>query len=289
MMMNNDFAIFILTHGRANNIITLNTLKKCGYTGKTYIVIDNEDKQEDEYKRLYGDSVIVFDKSSMDGKFDIMDNFNNRNVVVFARNALNDIVKQLGITYYMVLDDDYTHFRYRINDKLEYPVHSSGILHGKFDNIISVMLDFFISTKCTSIAFIQGGDLIGGKDNSMVVGYKPKRKVMNTFIFSVDRPYEFTGRINEDVNMYVSMGVRGALFLQIPFISVEQLQTQSNEGGLTEFYLETGTYYKSFYTVMAQPSSVICKLMGNKDKRLHHQISWKHTVPMIIREEFKKI
>ena len=46
--MRNDFAVFILSHGRANNLITLKTLDKIGYTGKTYIIIDNEDEQEEE-------------------------------------------------------------------------------------------------------------------------------------------------------------------------------------------------------------------------------------------------
>ena len=42
--MRNDFAIFILSHGRANKVKTLKTLKDCGYNGKWYIIIDNEDK-----------------------------------------------------------------------------------------------------------------------------------------------------------------------------------------------------------------------------------------------------
>ena len=46
-------AIFILSHGRANKIFTLNTLNKCHYTGKVYILIDDQDPQADEYKRLY--------------------------------------------------------------------------------------------------------------------------------------------------------------------------------------------------------------------------------------------
>ena len=49
MKMNNDFCIFILTHGRPDNLITLNTLKQCGYTGNYYLVIDNEDKRANEY------------------------------------------------------------------------------------------------------------------------------------------------------------------------------------------------------------------------------------------------
>ena len=50
--MKNKFAVFILTHGRANNVITYATLKKQGYTGKIYLMIDDEDKQAEEYKKI---------------------------------------------------------------------------------------------------------------------------------------------------------------------------------------------------------------------------------------------
>lgn len=62
MKMNNDFCIFILTHGRPDNLITLNTLKQCGYTGNYYLVIDNEDKRANEYFEKYRKKVIQFDK-----------------------------------------------------------------------------------------------------------------------------------------------------------------------------------------------------------------------------------
>jgi len=40
-MENKDFAVFILTHGRPDNVKTLSTLKKCGYTDTqaTFIAI----------------------------------------------------------------------------------------------------------------------------------------------------------------------------------------------------------------------------------------------------------
>lgn len=50
--MNNfkkDFAIFILSHGRANDIKTVDTLNKGHYTGDWYVVIDDEDNDEDLY------------------------------------------------------------------------------------------------------------------------------------------------------------------------------------------------------------------------------------------------
>ena len=59
-----DFAVLILSHGRADNVITYKTLQRAGYTGRIYIVIDNEDKQADRYYQNFGDKVIMFDKAA---------------------------------------------------------------------------------------------------------------------------------------------------------------------------------------------------------------------------------
>ena len=48
MAMRDDFCVFILTHGRPDQVHTYDSLMKAGYTGKVYIVIDNEDKTADE-------------------------------------------------------------------------------------------------------------------------------------------------------------------------------------------------------------------------------------------------
>ena len=60
MKMKNNFAVFILTHGRANNVRTYKTLRAQGYTGKIYLMVDDEDSQVEEYKKLYKDQVVVF-------------------------------------------------------------------------------------------------------------------------------------------------------------------------------------------------------------------------------------
>jgi len=52
--MNNNFAVFIITHGRPNDVITFDTLKKQGYTGPTYLIIDNTDKKANEYYKIFG-------------------------------------------------------------------------------------------------------------------------------------------------------------------------------------------------------------------------------------------
>jgi hypothetical protein len=281
-----NFAAFILSHGRANNVITYDTLIKTGYTGDIYIIIDNEDKTAKEYYDKFGDKVVMFDKKKIAKTFDEADNFNDRRAIVYARNACFDIAKDLGIKYFIQLDDDYTTFRFAANDKGEYITSNTAIT--KLDNIFEAMLNFYKSTNIHSIAMAQGGDFIGG-DNSTVFKEKLARKCMNSFICSTDRPFQFVGRINEDVNNYTHKGSLGYLFFTIATVRLEQKQTQSNEGGMTDIYLDNGTYIKSFYSIIFQPSSVTISLMGNKNNRLHHRVNWNATTPVILDEKYKKI
>lgn len=283
--MDNDFAAFILTHGRADNVITYETLKKTGYTGKIYIVIDNEDKTSKEYFDRFGDKVVIFDKKKISKTFDEADNFNDRRSIVYARNACFDIAKKLGIKYFIQLDDDYTTFRFAANERGEYITQNTSITN--LDAIFTAMLNFYKSTDIHSIAMAQGGDFIGG-ENSRVFKEKLARKCMNSFICSTDRPFQFSGRINEDVNTYTYKASLGYKFFTIATVRLEQKQTQSNEGGMTDIYLDNGTYIKSFYSVIFQPSSVTISLMGNKNNRLHHRVNWNATTPVILDEKYKK-
>jgi hypothetical protein len=111
---------------------------------------------------------------------------------------------------------------------------------------------------------------------------------MNSFICSTDRPFKFIGAMNEDVNTYTTLATRGSLFFTFTSIQLNQKQTQSQEGGITDMYLRYGTYCKAFTTVMMCPSSVKVSMMNSNNPRLHHAIKWKNTTPMIIDEKYKK-
>ena len=95
-MESKDFAVFILTHGRAKSISTYRALRDGGYTGDTYIVIDNEDDQEELYREKFGDMVIQFDKRDYLEKTDLGDLDDDRRIGVFARNFIQDEAKRLG-------------------------------------------------------------------------------------------------------------------------------------------------------------------------------------------------
>lgn len=288
--MRNDFAAFILTHGRANNVKTFSALRKCGYTGRIVIVVDNEDSSVEEYKSLYGDQVFIFDKPKTAETTDSGDNFGKRNCILFARNESFSIAKKLGIKYFWQLDDDYSDFGYATDNNGEYITGPERVAT-KLDEILNACIDFMEESGAYSVCFAQGGDFIGG-ENGTAVKYiregKFMRKVMNSFICSVDRPFEFFGRLNEDVNVYSCDGRRGKLFITVPRLRLWQTETQSSSGGMTDIYLDGGTYVKSFYTVMYSPSCAEIVEMGTAHKRIHHRIKWRYTVPKILSEDVRK-
>lgn len=283
-MRNKDFCAFILTHGRPDRVYTYKTMRKAGYTGRIYIVIDDEDKTGDEYRKKFGEEVLVFSKAEIAKKFDEGDNFNDRRAIIYARNACFELAEKVGCKYFIQLDDDYMAFYYKFNDRMEYgdwPVKS-------MDKVLDLLLDYYKSIPALSIAMAQGGDFIGGKNGTFAKALKLKRKCMNSFICSTERPFKFFGRINEDVNTYTNMGRRGGLFLTVNNLMLSQKTTQSNAGGMTELYLDSGTYVKSFYSIMYSPSCVKISEMGSKHKRIHHQVRWNNTTPVILNECFKK-
>jgi len=287
MMKTKDFAAFILTHGRSDRVHTYNSLKKAGYSGKIYIIIDNEDKTADDYYKRFGDQVIMFDKKATASTFDEGDNFEDRRTIVYARNACFKIAEELGIKYFIELDDDYTIFAYKYDNNDTFK--QNGIK--SIDKIFDILISYLKLIAAKSIAFIQNGDLIGGGDNSHLRNNDypfKKRKAMNTFICMTERPFKFIGRINEDVNTYTRQGSIGDIFMTIPRISINQITTQNNSGGMTDVYLDSGTYIKSFYTVMYHPSGTRIKMMGETHRRLHHSIKWMNTVPIILDESYKK-
>jgi hypothetical protein len=285
MAMRSDFAVFILTHGRPDRVLTYDTLIKAGYTGKIYIVIDDEDKTAEQYRARFGDKVIQFCKREVAERFDEGDNFQNRKAIFYARNVCFDLARQVSARYFIQLDDDYSGLYIRFARDGRYV---SARIKSTVDSLLSSCVDVLIATAARTICISQGGDHIGGDDGGAI---RATRKAMNTFVCDVDRPFEFVGRVNEDVNTYTAGGRSGDLFLTFRHAQVNQLQTQSNAGGMTDLYLESGTYVKSFYSVMYCPSAVKVGTLGDPrspHRRLHHDINWNHCAAKILRESNRK-
>lgn len=284
--MRNDFAIFILTRGRADHVFTMDTLRRQGYTGRWYMILDDEDDQAPEYIRRFGkDHIIIFSKREVYERIDTMDNFHEHRAIVYARNEAYRIAADLGLTYFLMLDDDYTIFQYRFldGDKLR------GIspIGEPLEQIFEAMIQFLEDTGARIVALAQGGDMLGGARSPRFFATF-LRKCMNTMFCKIDRPIQFSGTMNENITTYTTLGGRGELFFTFTHFQIVQKETQSLSGGMMDLYQESGTYVKSFYSVMSMPSAVKVSMMYSKHSRIHSKIDWGSCVPKIIHERWRK-
>ena len=281
-MESKDFAVFILTHGRAKTISTYRALRDGGYTGKVYIVIDNEDDQEDLYRQKFGDMVIQFDKRDYLEKTDLGDLDDDRRIGVFARNFIQDEAKRLGYKFHLQLDDDVHGFTYRFpqGDVLR------ALRCQHLDEVFAGMVEYMKETPITSLSFALSAYNMGGVNGSINEGMT--RKTMTTFLMRADDVQYFNMRMNDDITTSLINGMRGKLYYSYLPVEVEVDKTQVQSGGMTDIYQKNGTYRKSFYSVMCCPSCVKVSAMGITDYRIHHTIKWNNAVPKLLSQRWSK-
>jgi len=283
--MRDDFVVLILSHGRANDLVTVKALENAKYDGKWYIVIDDEDSQEELYYQNFGrDRVIKFCKEeAMRKTEDAMDNFRVRGVPVYARNMLHGIAKDLGYKYFMEIEDDMLNFRYRwVRDNA---LRTCAI--PDINPFIDEFIKFLDLSGALTVAFAEGGDLLGGYQR-VFWRNKLNRKAMMCYFCRTDNPFQFTGTFNDDVNMYLSLGKVGHLIFTVAPATVSPKPTQQSSGGITDVYKKYGTYVKSFYSVMLCPDCVKVREMPSTWWRVHHAVCWENAVPKIISGRYKK-
>jgi hypothetical protein len=179
-----DFCLFILTHGRPDRVYTYNTLRRAGYTGPIYIVLDDEDATAEQYQARFGDSVVTFSKDEAAQYTDVADNTGDRRAVVYARNACFDIAKRLGYRYFAQFDDDYTYIAHRFDDYFFFDYKPITNL----DRVFSIYLEFYRSTPTSCLAMSQGGDFLGGQGRNQIQGWGPTSTQKHEHDVLLNRP-----------------------------------------------------------------------------------------------------
>ena len=111
---------------------------------------------------------------------------------------------------------------------------------------------------------------------------------MNAFFCKTSRRFKFVGRVNEDVNTYTSLGNKGGPFFTVTNVQIVRKQTQSKGGGMSGPYLDSGTYVKSFYSVIFSPQAVKAAEMGAHRRRMRHRADWNACTPKILSERYRK-
>ena len=155
-------AVFILTRKRPFNQKTFKTLKRQHYTGKTYFLLDDTDPTISDYIHEYLEqNGKLFNRGKVAEYTESMDNFTPRTGILYPRQYSYELARDLGIDYFLQLDDDYTSFQYRFPSNGKLKVSEYPDLDRVFEAYYEALDDIPL---LTCVAFAQGGDLVGGAD-----------------------------------------------------------------------------------------------------------------------------
>jgi hypothetical protein len=277
--MRDDFAVLIITHGRPDNQLTLETLKRENYSGQIYLVVDDEDETKERYIQQYGaEKIKIFHKIEW---FDIGDNFyDKKNSSVYARNECFRIAKEIGLKYFVEMDDDFTDICYRYADGDT--LRSKRITN--LDEIFEAFCEFLEVEPITCLSFAVQGDMIGGVNGKFKEGLI--RRARNTFFCKVEKPFEFKGRF-EDITTPTWYNSIGEIFATVTAINIAALDKEKNHGGMAEMKNQNITYWERFYAIMWMPSAIrVSRLDAEGNHREYVQMN--NIIPKILNERYKK-
>ena len=281
--------IFILSHNSPNNCITLETLNKFGYTGKWYIIIDNEDKFVTEYKEKYENNLIIFNKQyfrrSADSGFMTKD---TPGCTLTARLAVEEISKRLHLKSFVVLDDDITSFKFIELNHDKRCLHEEAIKD--FDYVIEKTIDYLINAKIACISYCTQNHFIGGYTSINSGKNFEKRVVSNCLIRNTEFDNGQFMCMYEDWCYSINSNKIGQLVFSIPNIKIlvkpqhtQKGNKQSNDGN-DELY-SIKDYERNFLPILAFPNCVKLFTYNNKlTPRMNHESNY----PKIISDKFKK-
>lgn len=286
--MRDDFAVLILTHGRAHEQKTYTALRKQGYTGKCYFVLDNMDEQADEYKSIYGEeNVLIFDKEEAWQKTDTFFNKKNLLAVVFARNASFQLAKNVGLKWFVNCDDDIENF------SLKVPIKGKLITKNisQFDHVLESMIGFMEATSSDCLGISEEGCFVGGVNESVKKGLQ--WSCTHWFLMNVNSPLRFRGQYLEDMLFSIETEKMAKLVYSTMLVSqrLPSLKAvKKQEGGMHETYKADGganNYVAMFSCVIANPDCFKIKRSSDGTwKRSMRQDAFR---AKIINEKYKKI
>ena len=251
--MTKKFAVFILTHGRPHNQLTVKSLQDVGYTGEWYLVVDDQDDTFNEYVKVWGvDRVIVFHKDHFIRHTDVGLQVPVPKFAVFARNAIEHIAKYMGYQTFMMLDDDITKIRIRLPEGNSLKSYK---INGQFDAIIENSVNYVLDCDiaCMGLGFCNL--YIGGVENFNKENPR-QRLCAEAFIRNTSHPISWRLNMVEDLITSIDAAMSGDVWFQFLPIQCEiKMSEGAVDGGNSDVYRQLGMYRISFMPVIAYPSS----------------------------------
>lgn len=281
--MSSDFGIFILSHGRGESMTTDHALRKAGYTGRLFYVLDNTEKQVQAYRKRCkqaGDEILIFDKEKIAQGTDFGDNSGNRAAVIFARNAVAQLARQVGCKAYAMVDDDLSGFSYRVTTSARDTAKERPLRN--FDRYCEIMVRFLKESRFAYVGMSHGGDWIGGVKNSRAIRRFWREGASNVFFCLADRAINWKGGPNEDMTTALVENCRGNMAISVLPIMCKEKVFSGASGGMTTLYERMGRYAQLFVPILYRPTAIRLKIGPGA---IHQQVIRERLCPKILRAE----
>ena len=254
--MENKFCAFICTHGRPNSQITYNMLRNAGYKSKIYFVVDNQDTTIQDYINNFGaDNIIVFDKNHYINTVDTGINVLKHRCNLFPKSAMDNIATKLGLTSYVMLDDDVPELSLRYVDG---DVLRRVKLTHDVETIFRLLSDFMFATDISTLGIGHPGMFFEGvklfKKNKVERFRIPYAIVFRNLCHSV----KWSSYVWEDNVTGMEYLKRGEKWFVFPYIQQQVLPFGKNSasGGMHDTYNSEDTLRLYMETIKFNPSSV---------------------------------
>lgn len=275
------FAVFILSHKRADRVETFATLKNAGYTGKIYVVVDNQDPMLEKYQERFGDDVLVFDKQIYIDKTDTLETDRKRSSAVYARNFIEDAAKKFNLDVFGMFDDDVLNLRYRWIECGK--IRSMKVYQG-LDDILNYYIEYMLRSNFQAISFGNVMTFVGGIDG-LESRLSKERLTFQIHIRNTKYPLEWKSIINNDSITELQSIKLGNIWLSIPWIVYDSPVMNTLSGGMKSVYDSLSSFSRAFYATIAEPSCCLPRFRKDKFNIGRNNNS---AYPMIISGRYKK-
>lgn len=278
-----NYAVFILSHKRSDRVETYSTLRNSGYTGKIYIVIDDEDMQQEQYKERFNNDVLVFNKEMWINSTDTVTNDKKKSSPVYARNFIEHIAGELKYDAYIVMDDDIINLRFRY---IENYVAKSQALKSNLDEVLDAYMNYLVSANIATLSFATVMVYAGGvHDDKDMVRLASHRYTCQIHMRNLAFPVDWISLANNDSISANNTAKIGYLWWALPFIVYDSPKMNTLPGGMKSVYDSVSEFKRAFMSTVVSPS--VCRVGCSKD-RLAIKRDLKAAYPVIISGRYKK-
>jgi len=272
--------ILIPSYHRPYNVKTAKYFLKKGWDPKKiHIVIDDEADDREDYENeteLLGCNLHIFNMEEARARFDYVHRPSvSRRSAGQARNMFYDLVKDLGINFYLVIDDDTTNYQVR-----PYAVYTRSANGEDLVNVFDAIREFMVKRKIGVFGLSQTGDMFAVPYLNVL-----RNKVMNTTFINTKYIYRGERGIQDnDTSQFVGIMNEGYFTGSLASgLVLAQTASAKQDGGLTDLYRENKLLNKSLVTPIQFPTAIHAEKQEKNGGRLHHKINARYLYPKILK------